>query len=321
MKRLRFPWALPFLAAALFVLGLPAAFAAPSLSKVHDFGDNPGSLGMYEYVPVGLKAGAPLVVALHGCTQTPRDYDDEPGWLQVADRYGFALVFPAQSSMNQQLSCFNWFNPADQHRGKGEPASIVAMVDYAVKEHHLDSKRVYVAGLSGGAAMVSVMLAAYPDRFAGGASFGGIAYLCTTGDNVLGCMGGVSENPKAWGDKVREANPDYHGPWPRVSIWQGSADSVINPDSLRELMKQWTNVHGAGQEPTVTENVGPAEHKIYEKDGKAVVETWMIKGMGHGTPIDPGDGPHQCGKPSEYSLDKGICAVDYVARFWGIAGN
>ena len=321
MKSAQPPWAFSLLAAIILVLATPAAVAAPELARVDDFGNNPGSLGMYEYVPAGLKAGAPLVVALHGCTQTPRDYDDEPGWVQVADRYGFALVFPAQSSMNQQLSCFNWFNGADQHRGKGEPASIVAMVDYALKKHDLDPKQVYVAGLSGGAAMVAVMLATYPDRFAGGASFGGIPYQCTSGGNVLGCIGGVSNSAKAWGDKVRNADPGYAGPWPRISIWQGSADSLVSPDNLRELMKQWTNVQGVGQEPTTTETVGPAEHKIYEKNGKPVVDTWMIKGMGHGTPIDPGDGPHQCGKSGDYSLNKGLCAVDYVARFWGIAGK
>jgi poly(3-hydroxybutyrate) depolymerase len=103
---------------ALALCGLIST-GAQALERVEDFGSNPGSLRMDKYVPANLPAKAPLVVTLHGCTQSASDYDDEPGWPQIADRHGFALLLPSQSTSNQELGCFSWFEPGDQKRGKG----------------------------------------------------------------------------------------------------------------------------------------------------------------------------------------------------------
>ena len=77
------------------------------------FGSNPGALRMYGYVPDGLPAGRPVVVALHGCTQSASDYFGHAGWPKHADRYRAALVFPEQTTANNPLPCFNWFTPDD----------------------------------------------------------------------------------------------------------------------------------------------------------------------------------------------------------------
>jgi poly(hydroxyalkanoate) depolymerase family esterase len=107
------------------------------------------------------------------------------------------------------------------------------MVDKMIADHVLDPSRVYLSGLSGGASMVPVMLATYPDRFAGGAMIGGVPYKCATDVlELLGCMSGENKNPKTWGDRVRKAS-DHQGPWPKVSIWHGSRDSVVDPDKPR----------------------------------------------------------------------------------------
>src|SRR3979411_2045940 len=93
------------------VSAAPQAAAAGSLTQVNGFGSNPGNLAMYSYVPSGLASGAPLVVALHGCTQSASDYFSHSGWPKYADQWGFAMVFPQQSTSNNAQSCFNWFVP------------------------------------------------------------------------------------------------------------------------------------------------------------------------------------------------------------------
>lgn len=310
-----------FLRAALGALALAflGSAQAGELESVSGFGDNPGNLKMYRYIPEGLPEGAPLVVAIHGCTQKPTDYDDEPGWLELADRYKFALMFPRQQESNQPLACYNVYQKKDIQRGKGEPASVISMVDTMLAEHKLDPKRVYVAGLSSGASMTAVMLATYPDRFAGGGIVGGVPYKCATDEYAFyGCMAGVNKSPDTWAKYVTSAS-DHKGPWPKVSIWHGDADDTVKIKNAEESTEQWTAVHGIAAEPTSTETVNGQTRQVYAKDGEPVVEFWTIKGMNHGSPINPGSAPDQCGKKSQYGLDVGVCSSYYMAKFWGIA--
>jgi hypothetical protein len=110
------------------------------LLEVTAFGSNPGELRMYSYVPAGLPANAPLVVVLHGCTQSAASYNKGSGWSTLADRYGFALLLPQQQFNNNPLRCFNWFRPEDNERERGEPLSIRQMVDRMLGDHRLDSE-------------------------------------------------------------------------------------------------------------------------------------------------------------------------------------
>jgi poly(hydroxyalkanoate) depolymerase family esterase len=115
-----------------------------------------------------------LVVALHGCTQTAADYDHGSGWTRLADRYGFAVLFPEQQRANNPNNCFNWFLPSDTRRSHGEAFSIRQMIERVITDHGVDRRRVFVVGLSAGGAMTSAMLATYPDLFAGGAIIAGL---------------------------------------------------------------------------------------------------------------------------------------------------
>jgi len=101
---------------------------AGRLTEKLGFGPNPGDLRMLYHAPTGLEPGAPLVVVLHGCTQTAEGYADGAGWLTLADRYGFAVLAPEQQAANNPNLCFNWFEPGDTRRGAGEAASIRQMV-------------------------------------------------------------------------------------------------------------------------------------------------------------------------------------------------
>ncbi|MEV4316230.1 PHB depolymerase family esterase [Actinocrispum sp. NPDC049592] len=277
--------------AALLALAPPAS-AAGTLRQVTGFGSNPGALQMFEYTPAGLPAGRPVVVALHGCTEDAT-YGQNAGWTELADRWKFTVVLPQQVMANNISKCFNWFQANDISRGSGEAESIAQMARRGIAD--AAGSRAYVTGLSAGGAMTSVMLAAYPDLFAGGAVVAGLPYGCATSIvDAYTCMNpGKDLTPKQWGDKVRAASSST-GPRPGVSIWQGSADFTVNPSNLRELKEQWTDVG-------------------------ATVETHLIIGMGHGQPVSPGTTDGHCGHAAAYILDVGVCAAWQIGQFWGIA--
>jgi poly(hydroxyalkanoate) depolymerase family esterase len=302
----------------LFAMAIGAA-DAQSLSQVTGFGSNPGALTMYKYVPAGLPANAPLLVALHGCTQSASSYDAETGWILLADRWKFALLLPEQTTGNTSR-CFNWFEAGDIARGSGEALSIKQMVDRMKTDHFSDPARVYVTGLSAGGAFTAVMLATYPDVFAGGAIVAGVPYNCGTGlTNAFSCMNPGSDlSPAAWGNKVRAAS-SHGGPWPKVSIWHGDADTTVRPANAHESMEQWTNVHGIDQTADVSDTIGGFPHKVWRNSaGADLVELWSITGMGHGTPVDPGSGERQCGTAGAYILDVNLCSSWYIGKFFGL---
>jgi poly(hydroxyalkanoate) depolymerase family esterase len=313
-----FPWLCPN----------PASSCGTALSEVTGFGTNPGNLKMCSYLPANLGASRPLVVTLHGCTQQASDYDDETGWIKFADKHRFALLLPQQQDANNVRKCFNWFLPGDNQRDKGEALSIRQMIDKIKADAGVDPQKVYVTGLSGGGAMTAVMLAVYPEVFAGGAIIAGVPYKCANDGNEALSQCGVSLTgqlapmkdltPAQWGDLVRHAS-SHSGPFPRVSIWQGTADSTVNPQDQRELVDQWTNVLGIDQIPDTEDTINGQAHKLYkDNNGKVLVETVLVKGMGHGTPISPGNANNQCGKAAPFILDVGICSSFYIVKFWGL---
>ncbi len=309
----------------LTILGLfagPASGAA--LDRVGNFGSNPGNLQMFAYIPEDLPASAPVVVALHGCTQTAQAYADGAGWPKYADLYDFALIFPQQPTANNRSRCFNWFKSGDINRGQGEALSIKQMVDYVKGTYQSDPAQVYVTGLSAGGAMTNVMLATYPDVFAGGAVMAGLPYKCATSlVQATSCQyGPVNKTPAQWGDLVRNAARGFQGPWPVVSIWHGDADYIVRPVNQAEQVAQWTNVHGTDQAADRLETIKGATYKAYEyASGDVAVETYTIPGMGHGVAVDPGTALAQCGTAGAYVLDVDICASYYALEFWGIAGS
>ena len=303
--------------------GIHTSESKASLTSVSSFGTNPGNLLMYYYAPSSPKSPAPLVVVLHGCTQSANEYADRTEWHVLANKYGFYVVFPQQQSSNNQNKCFNWFEPGDIARGQGEALSIKQMVDYMKSHFNIDSSKVFVTGLSAGGAMTAVMMATYPDVFAGGAVMAGIPYKCaTTMTEGFTCMSGVDKTPQQWGDLVRGAYSGYSGPYPTLMVFQGSSDYTVRDVNMTELVDQWTNVHGTDQTPEVTETFRTATRKIYRNSsGKDVVVTYYISGMGHGITVDPGTNQDQGGTTGAYSEDKDIYSSYYAAQFWGLTGS
>ena len=256
------------LVVALLPYGCRPRIDGPSqkftLVEVTNFGTNPGDLQMFKYVPSPIRSPSALVVAIHGCAQNAQDFADHSGWPELADRMGFLLVFPQQLIINNPVRCFNWFQAKNSKRDSGEALSIYQMVERMKADYRIDLRRIYVTGLSAGGAMTSIMLATYPEVFAGGAIMAGVPYSCaTTLSQSFSCLqSSVAKTPKDWGDLVRKASQATTA-WPIVSIWQGTADKVIAPVNAREELEQWTDVHGISQAPSQTDKVSGYPHQVF----------------------------------------------------------
>jgi poly(hydroxyalkanoate) depolymerase family esterase len=302
-----------------------SAFASPAatrdrLSDLDWTGDNPGNLDARCYVPAGIDGTAPLVVVLHGCTQDAAVYDHGSGWSTLADRHGFILLFPEQKRANNPMLCFNWFSAGDTRRGMGEAASIRAMIAAMAKAREIDPERIFVTGLSAGGAMASVMLATYPETFAAGAIIAGVAYGCAADvTQAFDCMGGRARSDSGeLGARVRSAS-SHEGPWPRVQVWQGSADRTVVASNADSIVRQWTDLHGLGPQADRSDRVeGYPRRAWLGAGGESVVEQYVITGMDHGIPLD-GSGDDALGEAGAHMLDVGLSSTERIAAFFGIA--
>ena len=295
--------------------------ASTHLEEVIGFGSNPGNLRMFRHLPFELAASPALVVVLHGCTQTAAGYDLGAGWSTLANRYGFALLLPEQQRSNNPNGCFNWFQPGDTERGRGEALSILQMIEKMITDTGVDRRRVFVTGLSAGGAMTSAMLACYPEVFAGGAIIAGLPYGAAA--NVQQAFRSMHQCParpaRAWGDLVRGAS-SHQGAWPHISIWHGSADKTVVPDNAREILKQWTDVHGLALTPAAQDMVdGYPRQAWVNAAGEEVIESYAVTHMAHGTPLATGAADGECGAAGPFLLEVGISSSYHIAKFFGLA--
>jgi poly(hydroxyalkanoate) depolymerase family esterase len=281
---------------------------------------------MFRHVPPSPPANAPLVVVLHGCTQSAAGMESS-GWSAAANAQGFHVIYAQQQSSNNSSSCFNWFVSGDIARGQGEALSIKQMVDWVKANASIDPSRVYATGFSAGAYFSSVLAATYPDVFAAVAVSSGGPYACaTTQSDAFTCMSpGINKTPQQWGDLVRNAFSGYTGPRPRVAIWHGTQDFTVKIANLTESVEQWTNVHGADQTADVSDTVSGQAHRVYkDAAGNNVVETYEVANMGHAIPIDPQfsfPGGGACGATGSYISDQNICSTYLQEVFFGLVSG
>jgi len=287
------------------------------LRELTGFGENPGNLRMFAHAPGHLPPKAPLVIALHGCTQTADEYDHGTGWSSLADSLGFAVAYPQQQPANNPKNCFSWYLPGDIARGHGEALSIREMVEHAIATFAADRGKVFVTGLSAGGAMASVMLATYPEIFAGGAIIAGLPY---------GCAGNVQQafeamfteqgnTSQALGDRVRAASR-HRAPWPKISVWHGTSDPIVKPSNCEDIIQQWTDVHGLSGNPLYQELIGGHTRRIWsDANGEALIEAFTIRGMAHGVPLAT-TGRESCGAAGAFFLDVEISSTHHIAHFW-----
>ena len=290
------------------------------MRSLEGFGSNPGQLKGWYHVP-GDRVPTGLVVVLHGCTQDAAGYDRGSGWSNLAERHGFAVLFPEQQRANNANLCFNWFSAEDIRRDSGEALSIRQMIAALLERHAIDPARVHITGLSAGGAMTAVMLATYPEVFAAGAVIAGLPFATALSvpqafDRMRGHGHATAGSSAA---SVRSASA-HRGPWPALSVWHGTADRTVDLVNADALIDQWRQLSGLKVTPDRTELVDGHPHRVWlGADRRIAIEDYRITGMGHGTPLDT-QGERGCGVGGAFMLDVGISSTWHMANRWELIG-
>lgn len=292
------------------------------LVELTGFGLNPGNLKSWLYLPSILAPKTPLVVVLHGCTQTAAGYDHGSGWTQLAEKNGFAVLFPEQQRSNNGNLCFNWFQQQDTRRGAGEALSISEMIEHLIVSHGMDQGRIFITGLSAGGATAHVMLATYPELFHSGAIIGGLPFgVANSVDEAFQRMHGRGTlSTRQLRSALMTAAPGAKT-WPRISVWHGTHDQTVKPINATQIVDQWGGVHGNGDTPDEVESGESYTRKAWlNKDGSPALELYLVRGMGHGVPLSAG-AKIPLGSSGPFMLETGISSTARIARTWGLAND
>jgi poly(hydroxyalkanoate) depolymerase family esterase len=244
-----------------------------------------GTRGYKLYVPAAAAGRAvPLVVMLHGCTQTAADFAAGTRMNELAERDGFLVAYPEQVAKANQRRCWNWFLPAHQRRDAGEPSLLAGITRQVMANHQVDPGRVFVAGLSAGGAMAAVLAATYPDLYAAAGIHSGLPR-------------GAAHNVQSAYAAMRQGPPtgtEDSGPGIPLIVFQGGRDTTVAPANAAALLGPWTRTATA----EVTEGSGWTRRAYRDREGRVVAEWWTVHRLGHawsgGSPegsfADP-DGP------------------------------
>ncbi|MDE2143088.1 MAG: PHB depolymerase family esterase [Elusimicrobia bacterium] len=187
------------------------------------------------FVPARLKTPAPLVVVLHGCEQDADAIAAVSHWNDLAEKEGFLVLYPNQQWGRNPYNCWNWFAPLNQAPSVGEPAEIIAGVAAAEAAYDVDPARVYVAGISAGAATAVNLLSCYPNVFAGGGVHSGVAYAIAT--NASDALDVMKNGP---GGRARLGVCDPSVFQGGVMVVQGSSDTVIQPANAERIVADFS---------------------------------------------------------------------------------
>jgi poly(hydroxyalkanoate) depolymerase family esterase len=275
-----------------------------------------GSRNYKVYIPKGYKSlPLPVVVMLHGCTQTPDDFAAGTGMNDLADRDGFLVIYPAQSAAANVLRCWNWFNPKDQDRARGEPSLIAGITLEISAEFAVDKQRIFVAGLSAGAAMAVILGATYPDLFSAVGAHSGLPYRAARGvTSALEAMrrGGPvrakSELHSAQ-ESANELDPI------RTIVFHGDQDSTVDMCNGSAIIEQALGRAAQRSGPLLKVDVRRFENgrestatAYLDSQARPVFEHWVVHGAGHAW---SGGSPQ-----GSYSDDSGPHASVEMVRFF-----
>ena len=309
-----------------FYLSIGNSFAQ-QLIHIKHFGKNKGHLKMYVHLPANIDKDKPLpmVVVLHGCLQCANSVSKQTGWSKLGDDNKFYVLYPQQRGVNNPMRCFKFYKRKHTNKNRGENYSIEQMIEYMKSNYSINDKQIYITGLSAGAAMSVTMMADYPETFNSGAIFAGGAYKMGNGyiAAMTGMLGWRVKSADKWGDMVRKQNPDYKGKYPRIIIYQGNNDLVVNRRNGNELMKQWTNLYNVSTQPTETvkgfAGVNDIERNVYrDANNTDAVILYKVNKLGHELLIDPGKCPLQGGRKGLFSKDKNYNSTLWTAYDFGL---
>ncbi len=312
----------------ILTLSIFQTTAQKDLVEVKNFGTNPGRIKMFLHEPKIGKLSSlrkPLVVVLHGCSQSAEGIAKQTQWNILADKYGFYVVYPQQNLYNNPSLCFNWFSSEDVNKGKGESLSIKEMLSHMINNFPIDENRVFVYGVSAGAAMSVVLMANFPDVIDGGAVLAGGPFMPELTDlQRIDLMFSPKENTaEKLGAPILKLNSGYVGNYPKAIIIQGKNDLVVNPKNANLLVKQWSFLHQINDSltDTITEfnqsrDVTKFNFKNNEEETKVIF--YEINRMGHSIPIDPGTLNNQGGEKTMYTIDKDFFSTYFIAKDFGL---
>ena len=242
-----------------------------------------GTRGYKLYVPSGYAGQAvPLVVMLHGCSQTADDSaaGTQLNWL--AEQVSWLVVYPEQAASANPSRCWNWFQATHQRRGEGEPSLIAAITQQVMATYHVDPRRVYVAGMSAGGAMAAIMGATYPDLYAAVGVHSGLA-------------SGAAQDLRSAFAAMRRGKPTPAadgGAGPRLDlpliVFHGDRDATVHPRNSEHVLAQAVRLSASQhhRRATVSQGQVPGGHAYtrtvyHDATAEVVAEHWLVHGAGH----------------------------------------
>jgi len=247
------------------------------------------------YVPARIDASTrPLVVMLHGCTQSADDFAAGTLMNRLAEEHGFLVAYPEQASSANPSKCWNWFRAQDQTRDSGEPSLIAGIVREVVALHGVDARRIFVAGLSAGAAMAVILGETYPELFAGVGAHSGLPYrsahdIPSAMSAMKGGRSGIA-GLKATSSADARSRSKISQAVPTI-VFHGDRDHTVQRDNGDEIVKQARNAHSAADSDMIlrgcTERSYSTHGRSYSRTvyvdaaGRSRVESWTVHGAGH----------------------------------------
>jgi poly(hydroxyalkanoate) depolymerase family esterase len=237
-----------------------------------------GSRAYKLFVPSGYQGQPlPLVVMLHGCTQSPDDFAAGTRMNFIAEEQRCFVVYPAQRSDANQLKCWNWFRTADQRRGEGEPSLIAGITRQVMRDYSVDPRRVYVGGLSAGAAAAAIMGATYSDLYAAVGVHSGLA--CGAATDMPSAFAAMRQGGGAGRTAISSGGP----PVPAI-IFHGDRDTTVHPNNGDQVREQ--AIGTTSTQKRVRRGHIPGGHAYTrtihtDAGGREILEQWNIHGAGH----------------------------------------
>ncbi|MGO4123825.1 PHB depolymerase family esterase [Inquilinus sp. YAF38] len=240
------------------------------------YADQGGSRPYKLFTPSRHGHRLPLVVMLHGCAQTPDDFAVGTRMNELAEEQGFYVAYPAQIRSANASGCWNWFNAGDQRRSHGEPALIAGVTRQVMRDHPIDPRRVYVAGLSAGGAAAAILGVTYPDLYAAIGVHSGLA--CGAASDVASAFAAMRQgsSPAAGAGRLRIAVPTI--------VFHGDRDTTVNPVNGDQVVAQTAAAAGSGttiRRGTVPGGISYTCTARTDESGRPVSEHWVLHGAGH----------------------------------------
>lgn len=264
----------------------------PGTFQAHEFSNATGSRAYKLYVPSRSADKPPLVVMLHGCTQSADDFAAGTQMNRLAEEHGFLVVYPEQAAQANVSKCWNWFKPQDQVRDAGEPALIAGIVRVVAARHGVDPRRIFVAGLSAGAAMAVVLGQAYPEVFAGVGAHSGLPYASAHDiPSAMAAMKGGRGRAGAGLPPSASTRTKATGHAVPTIVFHGDRDHTVQHDNGVRIVDQANDafaqerkgapLRSSTQRATSTAGRSYSRTVHADPDGTARVESWTLHGAGH----------------------------------------